>query len=81
MGAVCDLVARTTGNKMPLTAETARLTVGNARAGGLRSVDQSSAADAFGFPSITLRQTLTDTIRWMHDAGHLDSQTAGVLAG
>ena len=80
MGAVCDLVARTTGNKMPLTGETARLTVGNARAGGLRSVDQSSAATAFGFPGIPLEQTLADTIRWMHDAGHLDARAAGALA-
>ena len=80
VGAVCDLVARTTGNKMPLTGETARLTVGNARAGGLRTVDQSSAATAFGFPGITLEQTLADTIRWMHSAGHLDARAAGTLA-
>ncbi len=81
MGAACDLVARTTGNKMPLTGETARLTVGNARAGGLRSVDQASAATAFGFPAIPLEQTLADTIRWMHEAGHLDARAAGELAG
>ena len=80
-GTVCDLVARATGTRMPLTAETARLTVDNARAGGLRSVDQRSATDAFGFPAHTITQTLTDTIGWMHAAGHLTTDQAGLLAG
>ena len=79
-GMICDLVGRTTGNKMPLTGETARLTVGNARAGGLQSVDQRSAADAFGFPSRPIAETLADTIRWMHAAGHLTADQAGALA-
>jgi nucleoside-diphosphate-sugar epimerase len=79
-GMVCDLVGRTTGNQMPLTGETARLTVSNARAGGLQSVDQRSAADAFGFPSRPIAETLADTIRWMHAAGHLTADQAGTLA-
>ena len=79
-GMVCDLVSRTTGNQMPLTGETARITVGNARAGGLRSVDQTSALDAFGFPGRTIAETLADTIGWMHAAGHLTADQAGDLA-
>ena len=69
-----------TGNKMPLTGETARLTVGNARAGGLQSVDQGSAAEAFDFPSRSVTETLADTINWMHTAGHLTADQAGLLA-
>lgn len=79
-GMVCDLVGRATGNKMPLTGETARLTVGNARAGGLQSVDQGSAAEAFDFPSRSVTETLADTINWMHTAGHLTADQAGLLA-
>lgn len=79
-GMVCDLVGRATGNKMPLTGETARLTVGNARAGGLQSVDQGSAAEAFAFPTRSVTETLGDTINWMHTAGHLTADQAGLLA-
>ena len=79
-GMVCDLVGRATGNKMPLTGETARLTVGNARAGGLQSVDQGSAAEAFDFPTRSVTETLADTINWMHAAGHLTADQAGLLA-
>jgi nucleoside-diphosphate-sugar epimerase len=79
-GIVCDLVSRTTGNQMPLTGETARITVGNARAGGLQNVDQTSATEAFGFPARTITETLTDTIRWMSTAGHLTPDQAGDLA-
>lgn len=78
LGAICDVAARVTKKRMPLTAETARLTVGNAKAGGLRSVDQTSTA-VFGFPSIPLEATLADTIRWMSDTGHLDASAAGTL--
>ena len=79
-GMICDLVGRTTGRKMPLTGETARLTVGNARAGGLQSVDQRSAAEAFGFPAHSITETLSDTIGWMHATGHLTADQAGLLA-
>ncbi|MDG2428462.1 MAG: NAD-dependent epimerase/dehydratase family protein [Acidimicrobiales bacterium] len=78
-GAICDLVGRATGNKMPLTRETAYLTVTNARAGGLQSVDQHSASQAFGFPSRSIDETLADTIRWLHTTGHLTTEQAGIL--
>ena len=79
-GALCDLVVRATGKKMPLTRETAYLTVTNARAGGLQSVDQRSATQAFGFPFRPITETLVDTIRWLHSTGHLTDKQAGILS-
>jgi hypothetical protein len=50
------------------------------RAGGLREVDQRSAADAFGFPATPLETTLVETMSWLHSAGHLTDDQVGRLA-
>lgn len=79
-GALCDLVGRATGHRMPLSREVARMTTANMRAGGLREVDQRSAADAFGFPATPLETTLVETMSWLHSAGHLTDEQVGRLA-
>ena len=79
-GALCDLVGRTTGRRMPLGREVARMTTANMKAGGLRDVDQRSSADAFGFPATPIRTTLAETISWLHSAGHLTDVQVGLLA-
>ena len=66
---------------MPLDVEVARMTAANMRAGGLQEVDQASAADAFGFPTIPLETTVADTVTWLHSAGYLSDEQAGNLAG
>ncbi len=55
-------------------------TTANMRAGGLREVDQQSAADAFGFPATPLETTLVETMSWLHSAGHLTDDQVGRLA-
>ena len=79
-GALCDLVGRATGRRMPLGREVARMTTANMTAGGLQEVDPRSAADAFGFPATPLETTLAETISWLHSAGHLTDLQAGRLA-
>lgn len=81
VGLLCDLVGRATANKMPLDVEVARMTAANMRAGGLQEVDQASAADAFGFPTIPLETTVAETVTWLHSAGYLSDEQAGNLAG
>ncbi|SVA16375.1 uncharacterized protein METZ01_LOCUS69229, partial [marine metagenome] len=48
---------------------------------GLQEVDQASAADAFGFPTIPLEATVAETVTWLHSAGYLSDEQAGNLAG
>ena len=47
----------------------------------LQEVDQASAADAFGFPTISLEATVAETVTWLHSAGYLSDEQAGNLAG
>jgi len=80
VGWLCDLVGRATANKMPFDLEVARMTAANMRAGGLQEVDQTSAADTFGFPAISLETTVAETVTWLHSAGYLSNAQAGDLA-
>ena len=80
VGWMFDLIGRTTANKMPFGLEVARMTAANMRTGGLQEVDQTSAADTFGFPAISLETTLAETVAWLHSAGYLSNAQAGDLA-
>jgi nucleoside-diphosphate-sugar epimerase len=73
-GHVCDAVKRVWDFDFPMTAE------GMVLATLWQGADDSAARSALGARYRPLSETLSDALRWMQRAGHLDARSIGRLA-
>jgi dihydroflavonol-4-reductase len=69
-----DLMQRFLPWRIPFGMEGLRLLAWDPRA------DDSLAREELGFSPRPLRETLADTLRWMHEAGHVTAGEAGSMA-
>jgi nucleoside-diphosphate-sugar epimerase len=80
LGLFGELFTLTTRIRLPFAKESMKMFTQNARVNGPGEIDQSPANKNFGFQSISLEQSLTDALRWLHHAGHLTPKQSGKLA-
>jgi len=77
--AVADTVGKRVSLGLPISSETIDLILVGVDHPDAR-YDGGPARDEFGLPARALRQTLTDTMRWLADAGHVQPSRIGRLA-
>ena len=75
-----EIFTLSTRVRLPFAKESMRMFTQNARVNGPGNIDQSLANREFGFQSISLEESLTDALKWLHQAGHLTSKQSGKLA-
>ena len=80
LGLVGEIFTRTTRIRLPFAKESMKMFTQNARVGGPGNIDQSLVEKEFGFPEYTLENSLSDSLRWLYEAGYLTSKQAGKLA-
>jgi len=76
-GEIFTLITRI---RLPFAKESMKMFTQNARVKGPGKIDQSPANKDFGFQSIPLEESLTDALRWLHNAGYLTAKQSGKLA-
>jgi len=75
LGLLLDQVRRIVPFNYPLTHEAAQYMI------HLKPCDSRPVIDAFGIEFRPIEETLVDSIRSLHEAGHIDDRAAGKLAG
>ena len=80
LGIFGELFTLSTRIRLPFAKESMRMFTQNARVNGPGNIDQSPANREFGFQSISLEESLTDALKWLHQAGYLTSKQSGKLA-
>ena len=80
LGTFGEIFTRTTHIRLPFAKESMKMFTQNARVKGPGEIDQSPANKDFGFQSVSLEESLTDALRWLHHAGHLTAKQSGKLA-
>jgi nucleoside-diphosphate-sugar epimerase len=79
-GILAEVTTRIVRRRLPLCLETARLFTQNVRSGGPGVIDERPARAEFGYPRYDFEESISDTLRWLAGAGHLNSDQAGLLA-
>jgi len=80
LGVFGELFTLLTRIRLPFAKESMKMFTQNARVKGPGKIDQSPANKDFGFQSISLEESLTDALRWLHNAGYLTAKQSGKLA-
>jgi len=80
LGVFGEMFTLITRIRLPFAKESMKMFTQNARVKGPGEIDQSPANKDFGFQSISLEESLTDALRWLHDNGHLTVKQSGKLA-
>ena len=80
LGLFGEIFTLATRIRLPFAKESMKMFTQNARVNGPGEIDQSPANKDFGFQSISLEDSLTDALRWLHYAGHLTAKQSGKLA-
>ena len=80
LGLFGEIFTLATRIRLPFAKESMKMFTQNARVNGPGEIDQSPANKDFGFQSISLEDSLTDALRWLHHAGHLTAKQSGKLA-
>ena len=80
LGVFGEVFTLTTRIRLPFAKESMKMFTQNARVNGPGKIDQSLANKHFAFQSISLEDSLTDALRWLHQAGHLTVKQSGKLA-
>ena len=80
LGSAGEIFTRITRIRLPFAKESMKMFTQNARVKGPGKIDQSPANKDFGFQSISLEESLTDALRWLHNAGYLTAKQSGKLA-
>jgi len=80
LGSAGEIFTRITRIRLPFAKESMKMFTQNARMKGPGKIDQSPANQDFGFQSISLEESLTDALRWLHNAGYLTAKQSGKLA-
>jgi nucleoside-diphosphate-sugar epimerase len=78
-GRLFDWLALRTGKAMPLAMESVDMMLESATRPDV-SFDQGPATTDFGLPRTPLEDTLRDSVKWLHEAGHISAAEAGRLA-
>jgi dihydroflavonol-4-reductase len=75
VGKVCDRIGPWFNMEVPMTEEAMGYATQWVK------MDNSRVEQELGFEFRPVRETMADTIRWLHEAGHVTAEQAGKLAG
>ncbi len=77
-GKMSDVLARITKKKMAVTDESVKMLLDGAA--NHVTYGWAPAQDDFGVPAHDWKDTVRDTVTWMHAAGHITDRDAGAIA-
>ena len=80
LGFIGELTTIMTRIRLPLARESMKMFTQNARVGGPGIVNQNAIRDQFGYPKFTLKESLSDSLSWLYENGHLNAKQSGKLA-
>jgi len=80
LGFIGELITIVTRIRLPLARESMKMFTQNARVGGPGKINQNAIRDQFGYPKFTLKESLSDSLSWLYENGHLNAKQSGKLA-
>ena len=80
LGFIGELITIMTRIRLPLARASMKMFTQHARVGGPGIVNQNAIRDQFGYPKFTLKESLSDSLSWLYENGHLNAKQSGKLA-